>query len=121
FFLFYRGFGEYYEKDFERASNDFDRAYEVDPTLYAKIGKALSNSIARRKADGLEILRGLESKITERGVGDPEAAYKVAQVFAVLGDKASALRMLRRSVESGFFSYPYIATDPLLNSIRNES
>jgi hypothetical protein len=28
--------------------------------------------------------------------------------------------MLRRSVESGFFSYPYIATDPLLNGIRSE-
>jgi hypothetical protein len=97
-----------------------DRAYEVDPILYAKIGKALSESIAHRQADGLQILRGLESKITERGVGDPEAAYKIAQAFAVLGDKASALSMQRRSVESGFFSYPYIATDPLLNGLRNE-
>jgi DNA-binding winged helix-turn-helix (wHTH) protein/TolB-like protein/Tfp pilus assembly protein PilF len=120
FLLFYRGFGEYYEKDFERASKDFDRAYETDPTMYAKIGKALSESIAHRGADGLQILHGLESKITERDVGDPEAMYKIAQVYAVLGDKASALRMLRRSVESGFFSYPYIATDPLLNGVRNE-
>jgi DNA-binding winged helix-turn-helix (wHTH) protein/TolB-like protein/Tfp pilus assembly protein PilF len=120
FYLFYRGLGEYYERDFERASKDFDRAYEVDPTLYVQIGKALSNSIAHRRADGLEILRGLESKITERGVGDPEAAYKVAQAFAVLGDKVSALRMLRRSVESGFFCYPYVAADPLLNSLRSE-
>jgi DNA-binding winged helix-turn-helix (wHTH) protein/TolB-like protein/Tfp pilus assembly protein PilF len=120
FLLFYRGFGEYYENDFKGASKDFDRAYEVDPTLYAQIGKALSSSIAHRKAAGLEILRGLESKITERGVGDPEAAYKVAQAFAVLGDKVSALRMLRRSVESGFFCYPYVATDPLLNGLRSE-
>jgi tetratricopeptide (TPR) repeat protein len=78
FLLFYRGFGEYYEKDFDRASKDFDRAYEVDPILYAQIGKALSESIVHRQPDGLEILRGLESKITERGVGDPEAAYKIA-------------------------------------------
>ncbi len=120
FLLFYRGFGEYYQKDLERASRDFDRAYEVDPTMYAQIGKALSESIAHRQADGLQILQGLESKIAERGVGDPEAAYKIAQAFAVLGDKASALRMLRRSVESGFFSYPYIATDPLLNGLRRE-
>jgi DNA-binding winged helix-turn-helix (wHTH) protein/TolB-like protein/Tfp pilus assembly protein PilF len=120
FLLFYRGFGEYYEKDFERASKDFDRAYDTDPTMYAKIGKALSESMAHRGADGLKILRGLESKITERDVGDPEAMYKIAQVYAVLGDKAAALRMLRRSVESGFFSYPYIATDPLLNGVRNE-
>jgi DNA-binding winged helix-turn-helix (wHTH) protein/TolB-like protein len=121
FFLFYRGFGEYYQKDLERASRDFDRAYETDPTLYVQIGKALSEAIANRGADGLRILHGLESKIIERGVGDPEAVYKIAQVYAVLGDKASALRMLRRSVESGFFSYPYIATDPLLNGVRSES
>jgi DNA-binding winged helix-turn-helix (wHTH) protein/TolB-like protein len=120
FFLFYRGFGEYYQKDFERASKDFDRAYEIDPTLYAQIGKALSDSIANRDADGLRILYGLESKIAERGGGEPEALYKIAQAYAVLGDKASALRMLRRSVESGFFSYPYMATDPLLNGLRSD-
>ncbi|MGC1965426.1 MAG: hypothetical protein WA673_03140 [Candidatus Acidiferrales bacterium] len=120
FLLFYRGLGEYYENDFKGASKDFDRAYEVDPTLYAQIGKALSNSIAHRKAAGLENLRGLESKMTEREVGNPEAAYKVAQAFDVLGDKVSALRMLRRSVESAFFCYPYVATDPLLNGLRSE-
>jgi len=85
-----------------------------------QIGKALSESIAHRQADGLKILRGLETRIAERGVGDPEAAYKIAQAFAVLGDTNSALRMLQRSVESGFFSYPYIATDPLLNDLRKE-
>jgi tetratricopeptide (TPR) repeat protein len=121
FLLFYRGFGEYYKKDFEHASKDFDRAYALDQSLYVQIGKALSESIAHRRADGLKILRGLESRITERGVGDPEAAYKIAQAFAVLGDTGSALRMLRRSVESGFFSYPYIATDPLLNGLRKEA
>jgi hypothetical protein len=65
-------------------------------------------------------LRGLESKIRERGVGDPEAVYKIAQAYAVLGDKVSALRMLRRSVESGFFCYPYVVADPLLNGLHIE-
>ena len=121
FLLFYRGFGEYYKKDLERASKDFDRAYEIDPTLYTTIGKAFSESIAHKNASGLEILRHLEGKVRERGVGDPEAVYKIAQAYAILGDKASALRTLRRSVETGFFSYPYIVTDPLLNGIRSET
>jgi DNA-binding winged helix-turn-helix (wHTH) protein/TolB-like protein/Tfp pilus assembly protein PilF len=122
FLLFYRGFGEYYQRDLERASKDFDRAYGIDavPSLYAQIGKALSESIARRDSDGLKILQSLERKITDRGVGDPEATYKIAQAFAVLGDKPSALRVLRHSVESGFFCYPYIATDPLLNGLHSE-
>jgi DNA-binding winged helix-turn-helix (wHTH) protein/TolB-like protein/Tfp pilus assembly protein PilF len=120
FLLFYRGLGEYYQKDFERAARDFDRAYEVDPSLYAQIGKAISQSIAHREADGLEILRGLERKIEHRGVRDPEAMYKIAQAYSILGDKPSALRVLRSSVEGGFFSYPYLAADPLLDPLRRE-
>ena len=65
-------------------------------------------------------MRSLESKITERGVGDPEAAYKIAQAYSMLGDKGSALRVLGGSVEGGFFHYPYLATDPLLDALRKE-
>jgi DNA-binding winged helix-turn-helix (wHTH) protein/TolB-like protein/Flp pilus assembly protein TadD len=41
FSLFYRGFGEFHEKQFGQAARDFDRAYELDPNLYTGIGKAL--------------------------------------------------------------------------------
>jgi DNA-binding winged helix-turn-helix (wHTH) protein/TolB-like protein len=118
--VFYRGFGEFYQKNWEQAARDLDRAYELKPTLYAQIGKALSDSIAHKNSEGMEILRQLERRIQQRGVGDPEATYKMAQAYAVLGDKESALRMLRYSIESGFFSYPYFLTDPLLDSIRHE-
>lgn len=118
FILFYRGFGEFYEKEFDRASRDFDRAYELEPTLYTGIGKAFSDSIHQRAPQGLVLLSGLESKMKERGVGDPEAAYKIAQAYAVLGDKISAMRVLRLSVQSGFFCYPYIAKDPLLSGLH---
>jgi TolB-like protein/DNA-binding winged helix-turn-helix (wHTH) protein len=120
FTLFYRGFGEFHEKQFDQAAKDFDRAYQLDPNLYAGIGKALSDSIHQQAAQGLELLRGLEKTVKERGVGDPEATYKIAQAYAVLADKSSALRALRTSVESGFFSYPYIDRDPLLNDLHGE-
>jgi tetratricopeptide (TPR) repeat protein len=121
FILFYRGFGEFHEKNFNQASKDFDRAYELDPTLYSEIGKALSDSIRHHRADGLELLSELERQIGARGVGDPEATYKIAQAYAVLGDKTSASRALRTSVESGFFSYPYIDKDPLLNDLHGQT
>ncbi len=120
FILFYRGFGEFHEKEYDQASRDFDRAYELEPTLYTGIGKALSDSIHQRNAEGRELLGELEKQIKERGVGDPEASYKIAQAYAVLGDKISALRVLRTSVGAGFFSYPYIADDPLLNPLHLE-
>jgi DNA-binding winged helix-turn-helix (wHTH) protein/TolB-like protein len=120
FTLFYRGFGEFHEKQFDEASRDFDRAYELDPTLYTGIGKALSDSIHQHEAEGLQLLSGLERTVRERGVGDPEATYKIAEAYAVLGNKSSALHVLRMSVESGFFSYPYIDKDPLLEDLRGE-
>jgi TolB-like protein/Tfp pilus assembly protein PilF len=120
FTLFYRGFGEFHEKQFDQASRDFDRAYELDPTLYTGIGKALSDSIHQRGAEGLQLLSGLEQTVRERGVGDPEATYKIAEAYAILGNKSSALHVLSMSVESGFFSYPYIEKDPLLNDLHGE-
>jgi hypothetical protein len=52
---------------------------------------------------------------------DPEATYKVAEAYATMGENTSALRMMRQSIESGFFPYPYFATDPLLKPLRRES
>jgi tetratricopeptide (TPR) repeat protein len=120
FVLFYRGFGEYYQKDWERAERDFDRAFQLDPSLYTRIGKALSDSISQRNLEGLQTLRDLEQEIALRGVGDPEGIYKIAQSYAALGDRASALRVLRSSVAGGFFPYPYLATDPLLEPLHKE-
>jgi len=118
---FYRGFGEYYQGNRQEAATRFDHALELDPTLFqAQIGKALSLGIRGSPSEGLLMLRQVEAKITQREVGDPEAMYKIAQGYAVLGDPASALRVFKRSVESGFFPYPYLLTDPHLDSLRNE-
>jgi DNA-binding winged helix-turn-helix (wHTH) protein/TolB-like protein len=121
FTLFYRGFGEFHETQFDQAASDFDRAYQLDPNLYTGIGKALSDAIHQHAKEGLQLLSGLERTVKQRGVGDPEATYKIAQAYSVLADKRSALRALRMSVEGGFFSYPYIDKDPLLNDLHGES
>jgi DNA-binding winged helix-turn-helix (wHTH) protein/TolB-like protein/Flp pilus assembly protein TadD len=119
--LFYRGFGEYYKKNTARAAEDFDRAFELRPTLlHDKIGKALSFAIKNQNSKGLEILHETENTISSRGVGDPEAIYKIAQAYALLGEKDSALRVLRYSIDRGFFSYPYFISDPLLETLKGE-
>jgi serine/threonine protein kinase/TolB-like protein len=121
YILFYRGLGEYYLNHRDQAAHDFDRAYEGDQaSLPAAIGKALGDSIQHQNASGVELLKRTERKIAERGVTDSEGMYKVAQAYAVLGDKASALRMLRESIDGGFFCYPYFVRDPLLENLRHE-
>ena len=119
--VFYRGLGEYYRKNKQQAIADFDRAFELDHSmLQAREGKALSFAIQHRRSEANAVLRALEDKTDSRRGYDPEAVYKIAQVYAVLGDKTSALRVLRRSIENGFFPYSYFLTDPLLDNLRGE-
>jgi serine/threonine protein kinase/tetratricopeptide (TPR) repeat protein len=121
YILFYRGLGEYYLNEGDEAGRDFDRAYERDASSFpAAIGKSISYSIHHDNTRGLQLLRQTESKMEERGVSDAEGMYKIAQAYAVLGDKISALRLLRKSIDSGFFCYPYLIHDPLLQGLHSE-
>ena len=122
YILFYHGFGEYYLGNYEQAAKDFDRAYEMEPALLpADVGKALSYSIKHENDQGLKLLHETEDRIERQGVTDAEGIYKVAQAYAVLGDKAPALHMLEHSIGGGFFCYPYFVRDPLLQNLRNEA
>jgi len=119
--LFYRGLGEYHNNNLEEAATHFDGAFDLRASLLqARIGKALSDGIRGQAPRGVEMLRQTEGKIAARGVGDPEAMYKIAEAYAMLGDRPSALRALRSSIDGGFFSYPYLVTDPLLEGLRGE-
>jgi serine/threonine protein kinase/TolB-like protein len=122
YILFYRGLGEYYLNKLPDAAADFDRAFERNPSLLpADVGKALSYSINHQNDRGLELLRQTEAKLEDSGVSDAEGMYKLAQAFAVLGDNASALHMLRHSIGGGFFCFPYFQSDPLLQDIRGQA
>jgi tetratricopeptide (TPR) repeat protein len=119
FVVFYRGLAHLYLKDSKAAAADFERAYQLDPSLYTEIGKALSYAVNEKRTEGLALLKGTEAKMKEHGVTDAEAMYKITQAYALLGDEESALRMLSQSIKGGFFCYPYIKEDPLLNNIRD--
>ncbi|HSP61378.1 MAG TPA: winged helix-turn-helix domain-containing protein, partial [Pyrinomonadaceae bacterium] len=121
FILFYRGLARQYLKDDKGAAADFDRAYQLDPSLYTEIGRAFSLGLGSESRKGIELLKGTETKMDARGVTDAEAMYKIAQAYAVLGDKSSAFRMLSRSIKGGFFCYPYIKDDPFLDNLRPEA
>lgn len=98
--LFYRGFAEYYRRNFRKAAEEFERAFEADSSLlHSVIGKALEDGIEHRNREGLALLRETADKVEQRGVGDSEAIYKLAQAYVALGDRTSALRLLRRSIE----------------------
>ncbi len=122
YMLFYRGLAKYYLDDPTQARNEFDRAYQIDPTLLpVPIGEALSEALKHRRPDGLQILERTEARFNQEGVSDPEMMYKIAQAYAELADAPSALRALRQSIEGGFFCFPYFARDPMLDSLRQRA
>jgi len=113
FNVFYRGFGEYYKNEREKAAQDFNKAYELEPALLqAQVGEALREGIENRQPRGVAILHEAEKRVEDLDVRDPEATYKIAQAYSALDEKRSALRVLERSVDKGFFPYPYLAVDP---------
>ena len=118
YILFYRGYANYYKGNVKDAAAYFDRAYELNRDLYSRTGKALSLGIQGKNQEGIELLRDTRQMIEERNVGDAEGIYKVAQAYAVLGDREAALRVLRRSIEGGFVAYPYFVSDPLLKPLH---
>jgi tetratricopeptide (TPR) repeat protein len=121
YLTFYRGLAHYYLKEFPQAKAAFDSAYDLGrKQLQARIGKALSYGLEKKTQAGLALLAETEQIISRGGNTDPEGIYRLAQGYAVLGDKAAALRSLQRSIEGGFFCYPYLRDDPLLKNIRNE-
>src|SRR6266436_4878566 len=120
--LFYRGLGHYYMKDWARVSVYFDRAYQLDSSaLVSQVGEVLKLAMEGHNREALELLKGTESKLQQDPFGDGELSYKLAESYSVLGDSASALRLLKKSIDQGFFCYPYFISDSLLDNIRGET
>jgi tetratricopeptide (TPR) repeat protein len=117
---FYTGLAHYYLKRFPEAALAFDHAYSLDQSmLHTRVGKALSVLISGDRNAAAHVLQQTELESTAGKVSDAEALFRIAEAYAVLGDRGGALRVLGRSIEGGFFCYPYFARDPLLESIRS--
>jgi hypothetical protein len=109
-------------KDLGRASVYFDRARQVDPTaLVSQLSEVFKLAMDGHNREGLELLNTIENKLEKDPFGDGELSYKLAECYSLMGDKLSALRLLKKSIDRGFFCYPYFISDPLLENIRGEA
>jgi serine/threonine protein kinase/Flp pilus assembly protein TadD len=121
YIVFYRGLGQYYKHDLKDAAASFDRAYILEPSLLpARVGKAISDSMAGQHAAAIAILNQTENEMEARGVSDAESMYKIAQAYAIVGDRAASLHALSHTIDGGFFCYPCFTTDPLLDNERSD-
>lgn len=113
--IFYLGITHYYAGNVERAFTIFDSCKAIDPSnIWTLFGQAYKLATQKDISGAQKVIGELEA----RGIVDAEMAYRFTHFYALIGDKEKALKSLRQSVDGGFFSYPYISTDPLLENIR---
>ncbi len=60
-------------------------------------------------------------KLEERGDEDITRHLQQAEMNAITGDTAAAYAALEKYIEAGAFEYRYLAKDPMLENLRNES
>lgn len=115
---FYRGLGLLYGGDRSAAAVQFERAFQLDPSLiHARVGKAMGHAMLGERAPGVAELRRIEALDKPR---DGEMLYKVAQAYAMLDAPDDAMRVLAQAVEQDFVCVPYFETDILLAAVRSD-
>jgi len=114
--LFYFGFWNLNYGEVEKAYQFFDAAINLDPTnTWSLFAKAYKNIFQNKINEAKTVINTLEN----RKIIDSEMNYRFTHFYTLIGDKNKAIQSLKRSVDGGFFCYPYISTDPLLNNINN--
>jgi len=68
--------------------------------------------------------RAMDPEVLQRELGftdllnDPEQVYWNASIFAFAGEYEVGLQVLRRAIDGGYCSYPFMETDPLFAGLR---
>ena len=112
---FYQGLGHLYAGEMELAVQRFDASIRTDPnSLWSRFAVAYRYA-ATGERDGL--IR-LADELERGNVSDGERRYRLAHLYSVAGLSEKALGHLEASARSGFFSFPYTASDRLLGNIK---
>jgi tetratricopeptide (TPR) repeat protein len=113
--LFYGGVIHLYSENRTQAIASFDAAAALDPKdVWSVFGQAYRAAVVGDKKRLFEIIRQLEA----REIVDGERRYRLVHFHSLGGNTASALRNLATAIENGFFNFPYISRDPLVDGIR---
>jgi non-specific serine/threonine protein kinase len=89
-----------------------------EPNFFTQLGTFYAHCL-RGDKDGA--LGCLTEELTSTAIADMNYAWVMAQGFALIGEKQTALEWLNAAVERGFINYPLLHhLDPFLESVRGE-
>ena len=114
--LIYEGVPYLYTDMPTKAYPYFDYISEVDPNnTWSIIGQTYKALTSGKIDEGKKLVSSLES----RNIHDSEMIYRFTHFYLMLGEEEKALSALERSIDRGFFCYPYIKSDLLTKPIHN--
>ncbi len=117
FILGFLGFGLFQQGNQKQAIEYFDRVIEMEPDgLIALWVTGLKAFIEGNIEEGVAASR----KFEQMNIADAEAWFHFAENYGVLGDRNGCVRTLERAIEGGFFNYPFMLTDSLFDSVRDD-
>jgi len=114
--LIYEGIPYLYSKMPEKAFPYFDFVSDIDPSnTWSIIGQTYKALVSGNTNKGGDLLSSLES----RNIHDSEMIYRYTHFYVMLNDHDNALSALEKSVDNGFFCFPYIKSDPLTKPLHD--
>jgi len=113
--------GELFLRMNERSEAEqcFRKVIAIEPA--GVLGKISQVNLKYLKSDtlaALDILRSLAKSVAQTGIYDGELYYNLAIKFSMLGDTDNCVQALKKAIDHGFYNYPLMVNDPLLDSVR---
>jgi tetratricopeptide (TPR) repeat protein len=117
FILGFLGYTLLQQGSWEQAVEYIDRAIDMEPDgLVALWVTGIKAFIEGNIEEGLAGAR----KFEQMKIADAEAWFHFAENYGMLGDKDGCVRTLQRAVDGGFFNYPFMLSDSLFDSVRDD-
>jgi len=94
---------------------------EKEHTVSERIGRVFMSSLRTLLEGNREASLKTSHELMMGTFRDPEGKYYLARQLAYLSDSGRATRLLKDTVDQGYFCYPQMASDPWLDPIRGDA
>ncbi len=116
--IFY-GYGLALNSQLSDAFNIFDRiVYDTPDTIFSWLASFFKFALMNEKA---KAIKAATESMLNFARTDELFSLWLADCYALINDKESAMKWLEHSVSRGFINYPFLVNyDPFLGNVRNE-
>jgi len=119
-FRYYRALAEFRLGRTQEARALLEPCFRMNPSdIFARLAHAFLAVLDGRLRDARAVLDQIALQRAHLGSLDGEMTYKIAQLYALVGEPDAAASQLRLAVAQGFFCVDCFASDPLLTPLRD--